>query len=221
MGTATPTTRAGAVYEQIRDEILRGALQPGQRLRFADLTGRYAVSQSVVREALTRLAEQGLAVALPQQGFRVVTLSLRDLDDLTETRREIESLTFRLAVRRGDVHWESAVVAAHHVLASTAATTADGAANADWFDTHERFHQALLAGCGNDRLLDVALSLRDAAALYRHWSGHHDPARDVAAEHRAILDAALARDADLAARLLSDHIDRTSAALRPVADGHP
>ncbi|MGW0043667.1 GntR family transcriptional regulator [Rhodococcus sp. NPDC003348] len=220
MGTASPTTRAGAVYEQIRADIMRGRLQPGQRLRFVELTEKYSVSQSVVREALTRLAEQGLAISLPQQGFRVVTLSLMDLDELTEARRELESLVFRRAVERGDVHWESAVVAAHHLLAATPPATPDGEANPEWDDAHERFHRALLDGCGNSRLLEVALSLRESAALYRHWSGHlgDDPGRDVAAEHRGLVDAALARDADLAAERLATHIERTSAALRPVAD---
>lgn len=220
MGTASPTTRAGAVYEQIRGDILRGRLRPGQRLRFVELTEKYSVSQSVVREALTRLSAQGLVTALPQQGFRVVTLSLTDLDELTEARRELESLVFRHAIARGDVHWESAVVAAHHLLASTPATTPHGEANAEWDDAHELFHRALLDGCGNSRLLEVALSLRESAAVYRHWSGHlgTDPDRDVAAEHRGLLDAALARDPDLAAERLAAHIERTSAALRPVAE---
>lgn len=220
MGTATPTTRAGAVYEQIRADILRGRLQPGQRLRFVELTERYSVSQSVVREALTRLAEQGLAVALPQQGFRVVTLSRSDLDELTEARKELECLVCRYAIERGDMHWESALVAAHHLLAATPAATADGEANPEWDDAHERFHRALLDGCGNSRLLEVALSLRESAALYRHWSGHlgNDRDRDMAAEHRGLLDAALARDAHLAVERLAAHIERTSAALRPVAD---
>lgn len=219
MASAQPTTRAGVVYEQIKDEILRGKFEPGQRLRFVELAERFSVSQSVIREALTRLAEQGFATALPQQGFRVVTLSRRDLDELTEARREIESLTFRYAVERGDLAWESTLVAAHHHLASTPTTTPDGEIDAEWFDVHERFHQALLAGCGNERLLGVALSLRDAAALYRHWSGvlGQDDDRDVAAEHRGLLEAALAHDAELAAARLGEHIERTTAALRPVA----
>ncbi|MEU0787259.1 FCD domain-containing protein [Streptomyces sp. NPDC006173] len=73
-------------------------------------------------------------------------------------------------------------------------------------------------GCGNDRLLAVALSLRDAATLYRRWSVAvgHDYDRDVAGEHRALTDAVVARDAAMASRLLAEHIDRTSASLRAV-----
>ena len=103
------TTRAELVHDTLRDEVLRGLYEPGQRLRLVELAQRFTVSQSVVREALTRLAEQKLLVALPQQGFRVMPLSPADLRDLTEARVEIEALVIRLAVRRGDVAWESAV----------------------------------------------------------------------------------------------------------------
>ena len=60
---------------------------------------------TVVREALTRLAEQGLAVATPQRGFRVRELSVDDIAGLTESRVQIESTALRLAIERGDVQW--------------------------------------------------------------------------------------------------------------------
>ncbi|MFD7790209.1 GntR family transcriptional regulator [Streptomyces sp. NPDC059759] len=211
-------TRAGAVYTQMREEIFQGALNPGQRLRLIELAERFSVSQSVIREALTRLAGQGLVVAAPQQGFSVVALSLEDLNELTEARVDIESLVLRRAVERGDITWEASVVAAHHHLVNTPTTLPSGELNSEWFTVHERFHQSLLEGCGNDRLLAVALSLRDAATLYRRWSVPvgHDYDRDVAGEHRALTDAVVARDASTASRLLAEHIDRTSASLRAV-----
>ncbi|MEU6292257.1 GntR family transcriptional regulator [Streptomyces sp. NPDC005047] len=211
-------TRAGTVYTRIREEIFQGDLHPGQRLRLVELAQRFSVSQSVVREALTRLSEQGLVLAAPQQGFSVVTVSLDDLNELTEARIAIETMVLRHATTRGDIKWEAAVVAAHHHLASTPALLPDGAMNSEWFTVHEQFHQALLEGCGNARLLTAALGLRDAATLYRRWSRPvgHDFDRDVAGEHRELVDAVLARDADGAAALLAHHIDRTSQALRAV-----
>lgn len=211
-------TRAAAVHAQIREEIFQGALSPGQRLRLIELAQRFEVSQSVIREALTRLSEQGLVTAAPQQGFSVIALSLQHLDELTEARTEIESMVLRLSIDRGDIKWEAAAVAAHHHLVNTPAALPDGTLSAEWFAVHEQFHQALLEGCGNDRLLAVAMTLRDAATIYRRWSVPvgHDHARDVAREHRQLLDAALARDARAAAELLVQHIDRTSASLRAV-----
>ncbi|WP_329236801.1 GntR family transcriptional regulator [Streptomyces sp. NBC_00111] len=216
-------TRGGVVYAQIREDIFQGVFEPGQRLRLVELSQRFSVSQSVVREALTRLSEQGLVHAAPQQGFSVVTVSLADLNELTEARVEIETLVLRRSMERGGIEWEASVVAAHHHLAGTPGIRADGTLNSDWFPVHERFHQTLLEGCGNARLLAAALSLRDAATLYRRWSWPvgHDTERDVEGEHQALVDAVLAKDADAAAALLARHIDRTSEALRLVIENDP
>ena len=97
-GVTTSATRTEQVYEVIRSELLNGVLHPGQKLKMVELTERFGVSQSVVREALTRLTEQGLLIATPQRGFRVRDLSIEDIAELTETRIQIESLALRLAV---------------------------------------------------------------------------------------------------------------------------
>ncbi|MEU3735107.1 GntR family transcriptional regulator [Streptomyces sp. NPDC033538] len=216
-------TRGEVVYALIREDIFQGAFMPGQRLRLVELAQRFSVSQSVVREALTRLSEQGLVRAAPQQGFSVVTVSLEDLNDLTEARIEIETMVLRRAIARGDIRWEAAVVAAHHHLAGVTAVRPDGTLNSDWFTVHEHFHQTLLEACGNTRLLAAALSLRDAATLYRRWSRPvgHDIDRDVADEHQDLVHAVLRRDADAAGDLLARHIDRTSQALRTVIEKDP
>jgi DNA-binding GntR family transcriptional regulator len=83
------------VTAQLREDILGGVLQQGERLRLVDLGARFGVSQSVVREALTRLTAQGLVRSEPQVGFQVMPISEADLGDLTAVRIEIESLTIR------------------------------------------------------------------------------------------------------------------------------
>src|SRR6266566_3802959 len=105
IGVTAPATRTEQVYEVVRSELLNGVLHPGQKLKMVELTDRFGVSQSVIREALTRLTEQGLLVATPQRGFRVRDLSIEDIAELTESRIQIESLALRLAVERGDLEW--------------------------------------------------------------------------------------------------------------------
>ena len=166
----SPTSRSRFVFARLRDDILYGELMPGSRLRFVELAERFSVSQTVIREALARLAEQGLATAVPQQGFRVVALSLDNLKELTDARIEMETLTLRRSIERGDVAWEATVVAAHHQLANTPALGADGQLSREFFDVHEAFHRSTVRACGNERLLTVTLALRDAATLYRWWS---------------------------------------------------
>src|SRR6476619_43700 len=109
-------TRSGEVYEALHADILNSRFEPGSKLKIANLGTRFGVSLSVVREALTRLGEQGLVVANPQRGFSVVELSVNDLDDLTNVRTQIESMALRDSVVHGGVAWEAQVVAAHHRL---------------------------------------------------------------------------------------------------------
>jgi DNA-binding GntR family transcriptional regulator len=221
MSTAVGT-RTASVYETLRTELLNGELRPGDKLKLVELATRFSASQSVVREALTRLTEQCLVVATPQRGFRVRELSVEDISQLTEARVQIESLALRLAVERGDVHWETAVLSAHHVLERTALTNPNGSFNEEWPVRHRDFHSALLSGCANRRIEDVAGALRDSAELYRrwYWALTDDHRRDLAAEHRRLKDLALARDADAAVRLLGKHMTRAPTQLIEFARRH-
>jgi len=217
MATAAPT-RTEQVYARMRADILAGHWTPGAKLPFAELVARYGGSTSVIREGLTRLVEQGLVQAEPQHGFRVMPLSISDLVDLTTARCELEGLVLRLSIEAGDLEWESAIVAAQHTLERTPMTAGagadddSGALSDEWRAAHARFHNALIAGCPNVRLRTMAASLRDAAELYRSWSGPlgHDQHRDIPAEHEAIAEAALSRDAHRAVAELTRHLRRTA-----------
>lgn len=121
--------------------------------------------------------------------------------------------------------WEASAVATHHLLDRTPMTEPDDPRRVTdaWSEVHEDFHIALLSGCPNRRLLSIACSLRQEAELYRRWSVSlgHEPDRDIAGEHRAILQAALDRDADLAAERLRDHIAHTAQLLISCAEDEP
>ena len=209
------------MYAELRADILGGRQRPGARLPFAELTARYGASMGVVREALNRLAAEGLVEAEPQFGFRVVPLSVADLKHLTDARVAIEALVLGQAVENGGVGWEGDVLAAHHRLERTPQRADDDPSRLsdDWTDAHAAYHHALLAGCPNPRLLGIAESLRDAAELYRQWSVPLAHARrDIAGEHRAILDAVLALDTDAATAALASHIQNTTDVLLEQAE---
>lgn len=210
-GRGTGLTRADATMLRLRHDILNGHVEPGSKLAFGELCDRYDVSTGVLREVLPRLVEQGLATSESQLGYRVVSVSVEDLQQLTQARIQIETMVMRLATQSGDLGWESDVVAAHHALARTRRYV-DGDLNSEWMALHEQFHIALLAGCGNDYLIDVAARLRSIFDVYRCWSrvGEGAVDRDVDAEHRAIAEAAVARDAEACERLITDHIQITT-----------
>lgn len=210
-------TQAERVYQALRSDILAGRHQPGQRLRYAELCARYETSMGVLREGLLRLSEQGLVRGEPQQGFQVTPLSRADLQEITDARRELETLVIRRAVREGDIEWEARLLAAHHRLSRTPQFDgADPARLSDaWVEAHAAFHGTILDGCANQRLKDIATMLRSSAELYRRWSIPlgDEPDRDVAGEHATILDAVLARDEEGAVVALTAHIERTATTL--------
>lgn len=217
-----PSTRSGRLFATLRNDILGGKLKPGSRLPFAELSVTYNSSIGTLREALQRLAELGLAETIAQQGFRVVAVSAEDLQDLTDARLEIEVAALRHSIRDGDVAWEARAVAAHHVLerAPVLEANASDRFSEEWATAHSAFHQALLSGCSNRRLLSSAASLRDSAELYRRWSipFGRDKTRDSHGEHRALLDAAVNRNVEAAAELLREHISRTTYTQLPQFD---
>jgi DNA-binding GntR family transcriptional regulator len=214
--SASKATRTGEVYEALRADILNTRIEPGSKLKIAQLSNRFGVSLSVVREALTRLGEQRLVVANPQRGFSVVGLSVSDLDDLTNVRTQIESMALRDSIAHGGVAWEAEVVAALHRLERTEIYADPAHVNPEWLDLHRAYHHSLVAGGASARLRAIANTLRDNAELYRMWSRTwaHDVDRDLQAEHRGIMTAALSGDEEAAVAALSQHIARTTAALK-------
>ena len=219
---AGASTRTDEVYQVLHKDLLNGRIAPGEKLRLVDVSARFEVSQSVTREALVRLAEKGLVVATPQRGFRVRDLSVHDIEALTEARVQIELLTLQFAIERGDIHWETSVVAGHHLLEKTPVALDDGQFNEDWPERHQAFHRALLSGCGNPHLEAVSSELRDSAELYRRWywvmTGDSD--RDLATEHRLLKELALARETNSAHALLRTHIERAPSKLIAYAAEH-
>jgi DNA-binding GntR family transcriptional regulator len=215
-------TRAEEIYRAVRFDLLTAKYEPGEWVKVADLQRRFGVSLSVIREALNRLVAEGMLVAIALRGFRVVTLSLDDLRDLTDARVKIETLVLRDSLMQGDNAWEARLLAAHHMLEKTpshAAGRGRSELNPEWIPAHSEFHQALLDGCPNARLLGVASALRDSAELYRMWSlPKVQMKRDLATEHRRLVKLALKRDVDECVDLLASHISLTLSELMDQAE---
>lgn len=209
---ASGETQTDIAYQNLRSDILSGALTAGSSLQFAQLRESYGHSMGVLREALTRLAAEGLAVKKSQHGFRVIGLSLKDLNDLTDSRILIETEVFRDAIKNGDLDWETGVVSAHHKLERTEKHL-DGdpkTVTEAWALAHQAFHVSLISAATNDRLKAYAESLRASAELYRRWSMPFEiEPRDVDAEHRTLRDLAIARDPVAAGEVLVQHLSFT------------
>lgn len=204
-------TRADIVFARLRSDILTGGFEPDSRLGFAELSERYDASTGVLREALPRLVEQGLATSEPQLGFRVISVSVERLAELVEARVALETLMTRMAIEAGGIEWETEVVATHHALARTPGLTGTNVTR-EWMTAHDAFHLAIVRGAGNHYLFETTSRLRAVAEVYRCWSlpGQELVHRDVPQEHREIMQAVLDRDAPMAVALTERHIRRTA-----------
>lgn len=225
---AEQQTRSEAVHDHIRADILSGQFRPGQRLKFPELSERYGLSTGAVREALLRLVARNLVTSEAHHGFRVTDVTAGGLADLTDLRTTIECLALRRALGEGDLAWQGQVLAAHHTFEQTPVGDSDQPSE-DWLIAHANFHTALLSGCANPRLRDLAAALREEAELYRRWSRPPPAAtpaktdRAAHKQHRELLDAVMARDSNRAANILSRMIGLTSTmtlSTQPYVDRH-
>lgn len=206
-------TLASSAYADIRRDIVDLNLKPGEKLRLKDIGARYGYGLAPLREALSKLASENLVAAEDQRGFRVTEVSRSDLLDLTFVRRNIEITALRASIENGDDEWEGNVVAAFHRLSLAQMRRQDdpSSLNTDWKERHQMFHHVIVSGCGSPRLMAMRDLLFDQSDRYRRIAAAQiDVPRDISGEHKAIFDATLSRDADLACRLIGDHIDRTA-----------
>ncbi|WP_270937135.1 GntR family transcriptional regulator [Falsiroseomonas oryzae] len=201
-------THASSVHERIRADILAGRLRPGARLPIKAMMARYEVGQTPLREALNRLAADGLVAAEDQRGFAVPGISADELQELTRTRCWLEERALRESMAAATEAWEEAVLLAGHRLLRTprGLDSEDPAAEAPWEARHREFHDLLVANCGSRWLMGFCAQLTDRHQRYRKLAARRAfPHRDVRAEHQAIMDAVLARDADAAVARLMAH----------------
>lgn len=190
-----PRNQTTMAYQAIRADILSGRHVPDKKLKIQDLAEELGVSPGAVREALSRLVPEELVVSRDQRGFLVGPLSLEDLADLTDVRCEIETMALRKAVAMGNVNWEAGILAAEHRLRSQPGAE-EARGGSGWMAKHAAFHTALVSACGSRRLLAMHAQLFEQSERYRGLLFHLEPGRDVEEEHHAIVQFALARDAD-------------------------
>ncbi|MDH5748868.1 MAG: FCD domain-containing protein [Rhodospirillales bacterium] len=206
-------TLATSVYDQLRTDILRGNLLPGERLRAEFLRERYKVGNSPVREALNRLSSDGLAVRQDQKGFHVATVSKADLLELVKTRCWVEELALRESISQGGMEWEERLVLAFHRMSRLPRSLNEDkyTENPEWDRAHREYHMVLLSGCGSRWLLEFCGQLYDQANRYRYLAVMASfTKRNELDEHREIMEVAIGGDEAKAISLLRKHYNRTA-----------
>lgn len=213
MTKAKGQTMTVQAYDQIRSDILSGHLKPDEKIKISDLVSSLGFSLGAVREALSRLTSEGLVLNETNKGYRVAPITEEDLLDLTNARMLIETECLRNAIRNGDLKWETGIVSTLFELSRNPVYREDPKPhlNPDWLDTHARFHAALVSACDSPWLLRIRENLFAQSERYRSATASVSPAhRDLDLEHKAIADAAIARDPKTAEKALREHLKNTT-----------
>jgi DNA-binding GntR family transcriptional regulator len=212
-------TLTDKVFQQLYDDILSCRLAPGTKLLQKELRAEFGTAGSAIREALSQLVSLGLVTAEPQRGFCVAQASVEDLLDLTKTRIWVETIALRSAIANGGREWEAGILSASHMLGGeqplriteeTNAAFGTHPVDEEWRSYHQRYHDALIAGCGFTNLISYRSTLIGFIDRYRKLSSLSQADRDVAAEHREITSAVLERNTTKAVALIETHFLETA-----------
>ena len=196
----------GKVFRKIREEILSGVYQDGEELREVTLGEKLGVSRTPVREALRQLELEGLVTIIPNKGAYVTSISRKDVEDIYKIRSLLEGLCARWATRNiteqqiEDME-ETLLLSEFHLKRNGKVKTIQVS------ELDSKFHKVLYEA-SNSRILEHLLTdFHKYVKMTRQMSvGAPDRAEQPIEEHRAILDAIKAKDADLAEKLADEHV---------------
>jgi len=207
---SAPTSRTDWVTDRVRRAVLFGEVKAGERLISGTWATRLGVSATPLREALHRLAAEGLVDYDPHFGARVAPLSTESACEIYELRITLEPGAVESSVRSGDDAWRRELEYTFAQLHAIYDAVDFGKAQA-----HRAFHQTIRARCGSVWLLRIVDMLADQSTrLQLSFSSARGGAPAALQEHRDLFSAAKSGNASLAAELTAEHLRRSLEALR-------
>lgn len=210
-------TQTEQIYQTIKDDIAAKLYQPGEKLNVKELARKYHVSDTPVKQALQRLAEEKIVVNSPNKGMRIRTLTPHELHDIFDMRLMMDtffaknimtSLKYNIALRQ-------------QLLDNLAAQRAFIEENdssrkpKEYFELDMEFHTLYLAASGNQKAVDTLSQLQPftyATGTYVSQPYYRDC--ECVEEHQAIIDAALACDLNALHTAVTEHLDNSRKALQ-------
>lgn len=191
-----------AVFEAVRDAIISGVLSPGERLMEVQLAEEMGVSRTPVREAIRKLETEGFIAMMPHKGAYVAGISAKDILDVFEVRAALEALAARLAAAR--------ITEEELDKLRGAITKTDNMQNIEAVVASDTgFHNIIYQASRNEKLMQFIAHLKEQMKRFRTTSLAMPGRTEIASqEHEQIMKALADRNADLAADLSRQHIEK-------------
>ena len=201
------------VFNTLREAILRGDLQPGERLMELQLASKLGVSRTPIREAIRMLEQEGLAVTMPRKGAEVAKMTLKGMEDVLEIRGALDELASQLACERIT---EEQLVRLEERKKDFEVSLKSGdvklIAEAD-----VNFHDVIYEATGNPKLVILLNNLREQ--IYRYRVEYIKDANNhpiLIKEHEAIYQSLLHRDEEEAVVSIREHVANQATAVKEV-----
>lgn len=204
-GAPSGMTLAEEAYARINQMLLEGEIPPNGLVREADLVRRLGLTRTPIREALVRLQAEGVLQAIPSGGYLVVEIDVDDLREVYDVRAVLESHAARLAAQRR-TRTDIAQLEDLFEEMERAISAGDEALLAQ---LNSRFHETIAIASRNTYLQSMLGNIRNVFERYRRRAVN-DPGRRTHShdEHRDLIDAIRAGDADRAAEIIDRHVRR-------------
>lgn len=201
------------VFHTLREAILRGDLQPGERLMELQLAAKLGVSRTPIREAIRMLEQEGLAVTMPRKGAEVAKMTLKGMEDVLEIRGALDELASQLACERiTEEQLERLEARKQEFERSLKSGDLKLIAEAD-----VNFHDVIYEATGNPKLVSLLNNLREQ--IYRYRVEYIKDAKNhpiLIKEHEAIYQSLLARNPEEATASIREHVENQATAVKAV-----
>ena len=191
------------VFTTLRQAILKGEIQPGERLMEIQLAEKMGVSRTPIREAIRKLANEGLVTMIPRKGAIVAGISEKMLMDVLQVRMTLEKMAYECAFKFiTDEQIEELKEAEKEFEESVKNNDLVQIAEID-----EKFHFIIYSAAQNDKLKEILTNLRENMYRYRMEYAKNKESRDqLIKEHNEMIETLIKRDSVEGLKIDEQHI---------------
>lgn len=194
----------------LKKAIIKGELQPGDRLMELQLAEKMGVSRTPIREAIHKLSREGLVTLIPRKGAEVAGMSRKTLNDVLTVRKDLEILAFRLAFE--SISKEQMEDLSRRMTAFEEAVDEDDILK--MVDADEQFHSVIYEAAANNKLRDILNDLKESMYRYRlEYLKDSAYRKRLEKEHRALVDSILKKDLKKGLSVAESHIENQKKAV--------
>lgn len=192
------------VFEYLRNSILSGELEPGERLMELQLAQQLGVSRTPVREAIRKLELEGLVEMIPRKGAYVADVSIKDILDILEVRMFLEGLAAYFAAERMTEEEIEELKEISRKFENEIVTMD----KEEMIELDNKFHDMIIRGSRNNKLLQIVQGLHEQFQRFRViYFNEYDEHEDLVKYHTAIVDAISNRDSKEAQDYAQTHVE--------------